>query len=124
MDLEIPSGCGNAPRKRFLVDFNAAFAKGRMQEILAGVTDDVVWDVVGEHRLEGKAAFRRYLESLPKPEAKALRLYRVITHGRDAAVDGALETGSGAVMRFCDVYTFKDTKNNLIRSIHSYAIAD
>ncbi|MCP1726606.1 hypothetical protein J2T60_000571 [Natronospira proteinivora] len=122
MKLEIPTACGNAPRKAFLVEFNVALAEGRFDEVIAAVTEDVVWQDVGRQRLEGKSALESYLNDHSLPKIQVLRLFRVITHGRDATVDGEMETASGDILSFCHVYTFKDTRNNWIRSCHSYQI--
>jgi len=50
--------CGNAPKKLLLKELNIAFARGDSEKILSFVTDDIVWEIVGEKRLKGIENFR------------------------------------------------------------------
>lgn len=49
--------CGNSPKMEFLKDFNIAFAKGNLEIIADSVTDDIVWNIIGDRKIEGKENF-------------------------------------------------------------------
>lgn len=50
----IKTDCGNAPKREFLKEFNSAFAKGDIEFLVASVSDEVVWDIVGYRQINGK----------------------------------------------------------------------
>jgi len=49
--IEIPSDCGNAPRKLFLRDLNIAFAKGDSGFVTANIHTRIAWNIVGQKAL-------------------------------------------------------------------------
>lgn len=48
----------------FLKDFNIAFAKGNLEIIADSVTDDIVWNIIGDRKIEGKENFMQELEKI------------------------------------------------------------
>ena len=40
--------CGNSPKMELLKEFNIAFAKGDVKFITESVTDDIVWNIIGD----------------------------------------------------------------------------
>lgn len=56
--------CGNSPKMEFLKDFNIAFAKGNLEIIADSVTDDIVWNIIGDRKIEGKENFMQELEKI------------------------------------------------------------
>lgn len=57
------------------------------------------------------------------PEATALTLHTVITHGDTAAVDGVIMLENGESYAFCDVYRFRGaSKTAKVKEITSYVI--
>ena len=121
MDVAVPSDCGNSPRKKFLVDFNRAFAEGNADFVLDHVSDDIVWNMVGDKEVRGKMSMRSEMESMMVGQASAMVLYSVITHGREAAANGEFHYPGGEKIAFCDVYQFTKTTGNSVKSITSYA---
>lgn len=120
MKISIPADCGNSPRKLFLKDFNVAFAKGDVPFLLAHVSDDIQWNIIGDRAIRGKDNFRAILKEMSKQKAKALELRKIITHGTDASVTGVVTLGQSKRVSFCDVYTFTGAKGVTIKSIESY----
>jgi ketosteroid isomerase-like protein len=56
MKVQAPADAGSAPRKQFLVDFNKAFAESDVDYIISHVSEDVVWEMVGDKKVQGKEA--------------------------------------------------------------------
>lgn len=121
MDISIPDDCENSPRKKFLVDFNRAFAEGNAGFVLDHVSDDIVWDMVGGKEIVGKTAMRNEMEAMMPGKASAMVLHSVITHGREAASNGEFHYPGGEKIAFCDVYQFTKTTGNTLKRITSYA---
>lgn len=113
-------------KEEFLRRFNEAFARSDIKYILDNVTDDVVWTVVGEEAVSGKAAFAEALEAMKSPEPFKLTIKNVITHGKEAAVNGTMEArdpdGKNKVYAFCDIYQFNGFKEAKIKEMTSYAL--
>lgn len=121
LEVHCPVDCGNAPRKQVLKDFNIAFAQGDVEAVLEMVRDDIVWEIVGERRIEGKEAMRTALEAMRETEATELHLHHIITHGNEAAANGVITFTNGLRYAFCDVYVFAGfTKTAKLRAITSY----
>ena len=122
VELEINVNCKNSPRKEFLKEFNSAFAKGDVSFIEANLHDDVVWNMVGDQLITGKAAMVKELELMKAAPVKKLVLQSVVTHGRDASASGEIHMASGEVYAFSDVYTFVGSLGTVLKSITSYVI--
>lgn len=120
MKISIPTDCGNSPRKLFLKDFNIAFAKGDLHFLLAHVSEEIQWNIIGDRAIRGKVNFRSVLLEMSKQKARALEIRKIITHGADAAVSGVVTLSPGRRVSFCDVYTFSGAKGTTIKSIESY----
>ncbi len=107
-----------------LKQFNDAFAKGDTHYIAEQVTDDIVWEMVGEFHLKGKEAFQNSLREMESVETLDMQILNTITQGRTAAVNGTMKIkeASGEVKSFgfCDVYEFNGFKNAKIKKMTSY----
>jgi ketosteroid isomerase-like protein len=115
-------GAGS-PRQAWLRDFNLAFIAGDVEKTLEFVAEDIVWELVGEGRIEGREGMRAWLRSMAGKRARRVELKHFITHGRVASVNGSYEMESGSKFEFCDVYEFADTKNDSpIRHYTSYVV--
>lgn len=94
---------------------------------MESVTENVIWDIPGYRRIEGKAAFRKALEEMvPSPPVK-LSIDKIITHGREASVNGvisAIPKGQSkmSTIAFCDVYKLSGFKNPRISEMISYTV--
>lgn len=116
--------CENSPRKGMLRDLNTAFARNDANEVLAQLADDVQWRMVGDRTFQGKEAVEEALRSMAGDQpATELRIDHILTHGREAALDGVLTFESGRQIAFCDIYVFSSTsKSARIREMNSYAV--
>jgi ketosteroid isomerase-like protein len=122
MDVSIPDDCGNSTRRKFLADFNLAFAAGDTAFIMEHVSDDIHWEMVGDKTVEGKTAMTQEVKTMTRWKTVSFTLHSVITHGREAAANGELHFAGGQRVAFCDVYTFKGAKGNTLQGIKSYGI--
>lgn len=115
--------CGNAPKKKILLDFNVAFAKNDIDYLSGIVSDDITWDMVGDKVIHGKAQFLESLEQMADVVVTELHIKDIITHGNVGSAHGTLTFDDGAIYAFCDVYKFGSfSKNAKIKEITSYVI--
>lgn len=114
--------CGNSPKMEFLKEFNIAFVKGNVEFITESVTDDIVWDIVGDRKIEGKEKFREELEKMKSEKATELRIDQILSHGKEGATNGIIKMQNGKKYAFSDFYKFKGAKGSKIKSITSYVI--
>lgn len=120
----ITADCGNSPKKAFLKDWNIAFVEGNTDLIMANVTDDVTWHLVGDWQIEGKDDFLKGLEALKQTkQASEMTLESVITHGREASASGEVTLKDGKTYAFCHVYAFRSAKANDIKAVTSFIVA-
>lgn len=121
VQVHCPIDCGNAPRKQVLRDLNIAFAQGDVDAVLDMVRDNIVWNIVGERRIEGIDEMRSALNAMKEVEAKELHIHHIITHGSEAALHGTITMADGSRWAFCDVYVFAGfSKTAKLKEITSY----
>ncbi len=121
-NIAVHADIGPSPRKRFLRDWHIAYAEGNLDFIAENVTDDIRLDVVGDKTVAGASAVLEAFRVLRASEIGELVVYEIITHGREGAVNGERRLGNGERQAFCEVYAFKNTKANTVRSVTSYVI--
>lgn len=114
--------CGHSPKREFLKDFNVAFGKGNTKFLTDNITDDIVWTMIGKKVIEGKEAFSEAIHKMKDYKVKEVVIEKVITHGKEGAVNGMMKMESGDNYAFSDVYEFKNTKSTDIKMITSYLI--
>lgn len=114
--------CGNSPKMEFIKKFNIAFAEGDVKFLTESVTDEIVWNMIGDKEIEGKAKFAELLEEMKAETASELTLLQILSHGKEGAANGIIKMKNGKKIAFSDFYQFKNTKGEKINSITSYAI--
>jgi ketosteroid isomerase-like protein len=112
-----------ADGKQLVETYFEGFRRTDHESILAGLTDDVVWDLPGYRHLAGKEAFDGEIENEGFTGSPTLAVDRLVEEG-DTVV--AIGTGqatrtTGEVHRFayCDVFTFR---GDLICRVESYLV--
>ncbi|MFP4115155.1 MAG: nuclear transport factor 2 family protein [Spirochaetota bacterium] len=85
--------------------------------------EDIEWWIVGRKRIQGKDAYEQELRTMSDSNVRQLTVHSIVTHGREAAANGTIETNDGTRFEFCDVYAFVGTKGNRLKKITSYMIA-
>lgn len=115
--------CGNAPKKEIIRDFTIAVARNDIDFIGENVTDNIMWNIVGDKRFQGKNNFIEALGKMGDVKTIELRIDNVLTHGKDGSANGVLTFANNKLYAFCDVYTFSSSKKNArIKEITSYVI--
>ncbi|MBG47610.1 MAG: DNA-binding protein [Pseudozobellia sp.] len=120
--ITAPADCDNTPKKKFLKEFNVAFAEADVDYFHDKLTDDVVWNMVGDKIIEGKENFIAALLKMKEYTAKEVKIESIITHGRFAAVNGTMVMNKGNVFAFADFYEFRGAKGNLVKKLTSYVV--
>ena len=120
--LTVSPDCGNAPKRAFIRDFNVAFAQADIPTLLAAVTGDIRWDMVGDKVISGKEAFAAAMEDMKEHRATELIIDRIVTHGREAAASGTLVMENGRRYAFADMYTFRGAKGDKIAAMTSFVV--
>lgn len=120
--ITLETDCGHSPKREFLKDFNAAYGKGKSTFLTENVTDDIVWNIMGGKTIEGKETYAAALEEMKKKEVAEMTIEKVVTHGKEGAVNGTLKMADGKKFAFADFYEFKNTSSTELKSITSYTI--
>ena len=101
------------------------FRRGDHRAILANLTDDVVWEIHGHRRFEGKAAFDGEIENDAFAGSPQLTVRAFLEDGDVVAMPhtGVGHFKSGGEFRFqaCDLFTFRA---DLICKVESYVVPE
>ncbi len=116
------SNCGNSPKKEFLKQFNIAFAQGNVEFLIESVTDEIVWNVVGDRIIEGHTNFIKELEKMKSVKASELIIDQILSHGKGGATNVIMKMQNGKQYAFSDFYIFSGAKGTKIKTITSYVI--
>ena len=114
--------CGNSPKMEFLKQFNIAFAQGNVAILTESVTDDIVWNIIGDQKIKGIKDFTDALEKMKSEKVKELILEQILSHGKEGAANGVVKMENGKTYAFSDFYVFKGAKGGKIKAITSYII--
>ncbi|MEH7884231.1 hypothetical protein V7654_07880 [Bacillus sp. JJ1609] len=118
-----PKDCGNAPKKLQLQELTIAFASLEIDAIKVNISDDIVWEIVGEKPLQGKDSFLRKLKEMAHRQVTEIHISNIITHGSTSSINGKMIMNDESSLGFCDVYTFTGAgKKAKIKEITSYII--
>ncbi|NHE56771.1 nuclear transport factor 2 family protein [Cyclobacterium plantarum] len=107
-------------QKEFLRKLNLAFANSEVAFILDAVSEDIEWTIVGDKIIKGKGQFAKSLQEMASPQPMKLEIRHLITHGKEAVVEGSMITPDGKNYSFCDIYTFNGFKDPKIKTMKSY----
>lgn len=108
--------------QQLLEDFNHAFARNDFEFLAQHVTDTIKWTALGDFTVEGKEEVRKTLEDMTGENPFELEIDKIITHGKEAAVNGIMKSSDGKQYAFCDVYKFSGFKNPKISEMTSYIV--
>lgn len=114
--------CGNSPKMAFIKEFNIAFAKADIEFLVKNVTEDIVWNIIGDKKIIGKKDFADELNKMKSQKTSELLLDQILSHGKEGAVNGIITMQNGKKYAFSDFYQFNNAKGTMIKSITSYAI--
>ena len=100
--------CGNSPKMKFIEEFNIAFAKGNLEFLIESVSDEIIWNIIGDKKIEGKEHFAEELKKMKSEKVSELILHQILSHGKEYA--------------FSDLYKFHSAKGENVKEITSYLI--
>ncbi len=103
----------------FLKEFNIAFAKGNLEFIAESITDNIIWNIIGDRKIEGKEKFTEELEKMKSEKATELIIDQILSHGKEGATNGIMKMENGKKYAFSDFYKFEGAKGAKIKSITS-----
>ncbi|WP_079709208.1 nuclear transport factor 2 family protein [Paraliobacillus ryukyuensis] len=110
----------------FFQQFNEALMKGDLSFILASVTDDVSWKMIGNDVIEGKGKLANVLGSMDHTMEYNVKLDHIIIQDLEAAVNGMIEVTTSLnelkTYGFCDIYLLNNKVDGKIKEIKSYVI--
>ena len=86
------------------------------------VIDDIVWNIIGDKKIEGIEAFREELENIQSAKASELVLDQILSHGKEGAVNGLISMENGKQYAFSDFYVFQSAKGEKVKAITSYCL--
>ncbi len=112
----------NLPKKEFIKNFNIAYAKGDIEFIINSVTDDIVWNIVGIIKIEGKEEFTKFIGEMQFEDNVELIIEHILLEEREGAASGVLKSKSGKKHAFSDFYELNGEKDSKIKLIASYVI--
>lgn len=114
--------CGNSPKMEFLKQFNIAFAEWNIAFLTKNVTDNIVWNIIGDKKVEGIKAFTKELEKMQSIKASELRIDQILSHGKEGAANGVKTMENGKEYAFSGFYVFQSAKGVKIKAITSYCM--
>lgn len=114
--------CGNSPKMEFIKQFNIAFAKGDATFLTNNVTDDIIWNIIGDKKIVGIEAFTVELEKMQSLKTSELIINQILSHGKEGAANGVMIMENGNKYAFSDFYIFQGAKGEKIKAITSYCI--
>lgn len=114
--------CGNSPKMAFLTEFIVAYANGDQDFLKQSVTEEIVWNIIGETKAEGKENFICELKKRISVEVQELIIEQVLSHGKEGAVNGEFKLDNGKSVAFSDFFIFQGAKGTKIKTITSYRI--
>lgn len=122
MKLNIKTDCGNAPKREFIKNLTIAFASYDLDEVMPHLSDQIQWTLVGDETIVGKERFRSELEKMRGNKAVELSIHQIITHGREASIQGEMVMQNKHVFSFADFYEFTSASGKMVKAITSYVI--
>jgi len=79
----------------FLKQYNIAFAEGNLTFLIDSVSDDIVWNIIGDQQIEGKVNFAKALEEMKSVKASELIIDQILSHGKEGAANGMMKMQNG-----------------------------
>ncbi|WP_071394265.1 nuclear transport factor 2-like protein [Bacillus tuaregi] len=121
--VECAENCGNSPKKQMLKELSIAFVKKEIDFCLNCMSDDVIWNIIGDRLNQGKGDYEKALWKMGNREVQELHIHNIITHGNVGSVNSTLILDDERRIERCDVYNFGGFgKNSKIKKITSYVI--
>lgn len=100
------------------------FRESNHAKILSSLTDDVIWQMPGIYKHEGKDAFDKEIENENFEGKPTIQIHRMTEENNvviaEGTVQGKVKGGGDFEADFCDVFVME---NMLIKSLTSYLMS-
>jgi ketosteroid isomerase-like protein len=110
-------------RKGVVEQYFEGFRRSDHEQVLACLTDDVVWDLPGYAHLTGKKAFDQEIENDEFVGSPKLVIDRLVEEADSVVAvgsgEGTRKSGERHRFAYCDVFTFRGDK---ISRVESYLV--
>ncbi|MCA1054428.1 hypothetical protein LCM10_05475 [Rossellomorea aquimaris] len=120
VSIVTPADCGNSPKRVFLRDFLISMTVNDLSFIEKHLSDSFCWTEAGRNRRETKSGFIEMVEQQGRVVELGIR--GIITHGKEAAVNGIQKFADGRQTNFCHTIEFVSAGKKQIKAITSYII--
>lgn len=122
MEIRTAPDCGNSPKKILIRQLTVDFASYEVEKVKDYFADDIEWRLIGDKSIKGKEEFAEALEQMSNHKVSDLTIHSIITHGREASVNGEMVMGNNDRFAFADFYKFTSAASSKIEIITSYVI--
>ncbi|WLR58859.1 hypothetical protein [Guptibacillus hwajinpoensis] len=124
MEIIIPNGCNNTPRKQIVIDFTVAMLKMQNEIIKEYADESIIWYQLKDNKkIEGRCSLITILKDEDNNIIEYLEIYQVITHGKFASINGVILLANDTKIDFGDVYMFINAaRSGKVKEIKSYRI--
>ncbi len=122
MKLNIKPDCGNAPKRELVKHLTCYFASNDIEKAMEFLDTHITWTLVGNKTVNGKEQFRIVLQEIRQNKVIELTIHSIITHGKEAAINGEMLMEDGGSFGFSDFYEFTSAKGTRVKTIVSYLI--
>lgn len=122
VDIDVKVDCGNAPNKEMLKQIMVEGVQGNIDFVIDHLDAEVTVDQVGRSQMQGKAQVKQALGKIDHASFQRLTLHNIVTHGRDAALNGTITTKDGTQYNFSFFVTLKLGKAKSITDIIVYIL--
>ncbi|MBT8295385.1 MAG: nuclear transport factor 2 family protein [Gramella sp.] len=111
-------------REEHLKKLNKAFADCDTEFLSNSVTEDVVWNIIGEKTISGKKDFEKSLDRMRLGGPVKIIVGDLIIAKDKCVVEGIveffIEPGKKMKYAFCDVYIFSESQDHKFRELRTY----
>lgn len=124
MKITADVDCNNAPKKKYILDFNIYLVEGNIDALSEMLTDDFEWVIVGKSTFSGKESLAEVLKNINPNNVSELVVENDLSHGKLCSINGKIIAGSGQIA-FNDSFEFEGhSKQAKIKKIVSYRISE
>ena len=123
LNISIAEECTDAPKKRYVRDFNMDCVMGRIADATDKLSDDIHWNVIGVQSITSKGEIAASLRSMNRNDIVAFSIKNAVLQGTRVVANGTIHLKNGSEVHFCDIYVFENhTLAAKIKEITTYSI--
>ena len=116
----------HSPRAEFIREYNSWFMTQDLDRIMANLSEDIVWEMVGDVIVEGIGPVREFLSQVPPNEGETAmvetRVDGILVDGAYGSSFGTVIMGSGDRYAYNDVLHFREGPGNIIDRVKTFML--